>query len=80
MSITIYGYSSFKEWADAGYPGAVNGDTGERKQDDRPPLSWMRYPKIKSQCLVRNCERIEERRGLCYLHVRSARQREKVSA
>lgn len=35
-TITIYGWSSFKEWADAGYPGALNTSTMTRNPRQIP--------------------------------------------
>ena len=59
MSITIYGYSSFKEWADAGYPGAVSFDTkGERKPDPRRGLCKVDdCPKVGKYNWDSMCER-----------------------
>ena len=58
MSITIYGYSSFKEWAEAGYPGAVSFDAeGERKPDPRRGL-----------CVIDECPNVEQENRMCKSH------------
>lgn len=62
-------------WAAVGYPGAINGDTGERNWTpfaDAPPRV---LPPPKPNCSVPTCERIAAARGLCYMHLESQRVR-----
>jgi len=63
MKIYIQGYASFEEWRAAGYPGAVNGNTGLRK----PKPARRVVPPPKPSCSVPTCERNawDEHRGCC---------------
>jgi len=74
MKIYIQGYANFEEWRAAGYPGAVNGNTGLRN----PSPARRVVPPPKPSCSVPTCERKawDEHRGLCYLHYESRRVRE----
>lgn len=70
MTITIHGYGSFKEWADAGYPGAVSFDEhGNRKGERRTS---------RAICRLDFCQMSMVQGGLCLRHF-EARQRRQLA-
>ncbi len=69
-----HGWATLKAYAEAGYPGAVNGDTGHvigHTYDD-----WTTTPKVRRPCLVAVCNRLASTRGLCWKHYNNLRLHE----